>query len=225
MISTLGGIVRAIVGRQSLPEHTCLFYREEGYRVGAVNLDLILEENHEKNARVTENPMQDGRAVSDGIYLELRNGTLTGLVSNHSIKYAAKASKQLDDQTPEALTDLAQGYELENRASKAWEDLKAVMDARDLVTIVCSLEVYENVAITNITAPRDGESGDAQEFAITFREVKKVQLREDKVTAQVQPTDMASDINRLAAVGTSNGQQVGSEPTAAEREQLILGVQ
>lgn len=208
MISTLGGIVRAIVGRQSLPEHTCLFYRKEGYRVGAVNLDLILEENHEKNARVTENPMQDGRAVSDGIYLELRNGTLTGLVSNHSIKYAAEASKQL-----------------ENRASKAWEDLKAVMDARDLVTIVCSLEVYENVAITNITAPRDGESGDAQEFAITFREVKKVQLREDKVTAQVQPTDMASDINRLAAVGTSNGQQVGSEPTAAEREQLILGVQ
>lgn len=221
MVSTIGAIVRAIVGRKELPQHTCLFYRQEGYHVGAVDMDLILEERHEKDAVVTENPLQDGRAVSDGIYNKLREGSLTALVSNHSLKHVAEISEQ----SSEAILELAETPDLKNRASQAWEDLKAIMDRKELVTIVCALEVYDDVAITHIGAMRDGESGDGQEFEITFKQVQKVQLREDRVTAQVQPNDMGSDINRQAAVGVSNGQQVASEPTAAQREQLVLGVQ
>lgn len=221
MISTAGALAREYVGRETLPVHTCLFYREDGYHVGAVELDLILEERHAKDAVVTENPLQEGRAVSDGIYNELREGSLTGLVSNHSLKHVEEVSEQ----SAEALLDLAQWRPLKNRAAQAWEDLKAIMDRKELVTIVCALEVYDNVAITHIGAMRDAESGDAQEFDITFRQVLKVRLREDKVTAQVQPSDMSTDVNRLAAVGTSSGQQVASELTAAQREQLVLGVQ
>lgn len=221
MISVVGAIVRAITGRLELPKHTCLFYRKEGYSVGAIELDIILSENHSKDARVTENPLQDGRAVSDGIYLELREGNFTALVSNHSLKHVEEVSEQ----TTDALLDLAQWQPLKNRAREAWEELKSLMDRKELVTIVTALEVYDNVAITHIGAPRDGDSGDAQEFEISFKEVKKVQLREDKVSAQVQPSDMGSDINRQAAVGTSGGQQVGGEPTEADKAQLILGVQ
>lgn len=221
MISTIGAIIRGLMGRETLPHHTCLFYRQDGYHVGAVGIDLILEERHEKNAVVTENPLQDGRAVSDGIYNELREGSLTALVSNHSLKHVEEVSEQ----TADALLDLAQWQPLKNRAAQAWEDLKAIMDRRELVTIVCALEVYDDVAITHVGALRDAESGDAQEFELTFRQVQKVQLREDKVTAQVQPADMDSDINRQTAVGTSSGQQVASQPTPAQMEQLVPGVQ
>ena len=99
------------------------------------------------------------------------------------------------------------------------------MDAKELVTIVSALEVYNNVAITEIETERNGESGDALEIKVSFRQVNKVGLREDKVTAQVQPEDMNSDINRSASVGTNGGQQVGSQPTEAEKKQLVLGVQ
>jgi hypothetical protein len=221
MISVVGAVYQATTGRLELPKHTCLFYRKEGYSVGAVELDIILSENHGKDARVTENPLQDGRAVSDGIYLELREGSFTALVSNHSLKHLEPVSEQ----TTDALLGLAQWQPLKNRAREAWEELKSLMDRKELVTIVTALEVYDNVAITHVGAPRDGDSGDSQEFEISFKEVKKVQLREDKVSAQVQPSDMGSDINRQAAVGTSGGQQVGGEPTEADKEQLILGVQ
>lgn len=221
MFSVIGAITNAITGGQQLPQHTCLFYRQDGYHVGAVEIDLILDERHEKNAVVTENPLQDGRAVSDGIYNELREGSLTALVSNHSLKHVEEVSEQ----TADALFDLAKRQPLKNRAAQAWEDLKAIMDRRELVTIVCALEVYDDVAITHVGALRDSESGDAQEFEITFRQVQKVQLREDKVTAQVQPADMNSDINRKAAVGTSSGQQVASQPTPAQLKQLVPGVQ
>lgn len=221
MISVVGAIASAIAGRMELPSHTCLFYRKEGYSVGAVELDLILSEDHSKEAEVTENPLQDGRAVSDGIYLRLREGTLTALVSNHSLKH----TEQLSEQTSEAIMDLAQWRPLKNRAAETWEELKAAMDRRELVTIVTALEVYDNVAITRISAPRDGDSGDAQEFEISFKQVETVKLKETKVTAQVQPKDMESDINRASAVNIDNGQQVGGKPTEADMEQLILGVQ
>ena len=220
MISVIGAIAQAVTGRTELPNHTCLFYRKEGYSVGAVELDLILDENHSKNAQVTENPLQDGRAVSDGIYLELREGSLTGLVSNHSIKHSVPP----DRQTAEGLLDKAENYQLENRAKQAWEDLKSLMDSKKLVTIVTSLEVYDNVAITSIETERDGDTGDALEIKVGFKQVQKVQLREDKVTAQVQPENMDSDINRLAAVGTNSGQQVAGQPTEAEMKQLYLGI-
>ena len=221
MISVIGAIAQAVTGRTELPNHTCLFYRKEGYSVGAVELDLILDESHSKNAQVTENPLQDGRAVSDGIYLELREGSLTGLVSNHSIKHSVPP----DRQTAEGLLDKAENYQLENRAKQAWEDLKSLMDSKQLVTIVTSLEVYDNVAITSIETERDGDSGDALEIKVGFKQVQKVQLREDKVTAQVQPENMDSDINRLAAVGTNSGQQVAGQPTEAEMNQLYPGIQ
>lgn len=221
MTNSAEAIAEMVAGTQSLPTHTCLFYRKDGYSVGAVELDLILSENHSKEAEVTENPLQDGRAISDGIYLRLREGSLTALVSNHSLKHV----EELSEQTTEAILNLAQWQPLKNRAAETWEELKATMDRKELVTIVTALEVYDNVAITRISAPRDGDSGDAQEFEISFKQVEVVKLREDKVTAQVQPKDMESDINRESAVNIDNGQQVGGKPTEADMEQLILGVQ
>lgn len=222
MISTLGAIANSIAGKDKLPQHTCLFYRKDGYRVGAVDIDLILEENHEKNAEVTENPLQDGRSVSDGIYVMLREGSLTGLVSNHSLRHVT----ELSEQSAEAILDMAQWQPLKNRAAQAWTDLKAIMDNRELVTIVCALEVYNNVAITHIGAVRNGESGDAQEFEISFKQVNRVRLNEYRVSLDVEePENMESDLNRAASVNLDNGQQTGAVPTAAQREQLILGRQ
>ena len=156
MISVLKAIAQTVLGEQSLPQHVCLFYPKEGYKVGSVELDLILDEDHSKSAQVTENPLQDGRAISDGIFLELQEGSLTGLVTNHSVKIAEERAKQLELQDSETLMAEAENYQLENRAKQAWVDLKAVMDAKQPVTIVTSLEVYDNVAITNISTRNKG---------------------------------------------------------------------
>lgn len=223
MISVLKAIGQAISGRQKLPQHVCLFYRKDGYSVGAVELDLILSENHSKSARVTENPLQDGRSVSDGIFQELRDGTLTGLVSNHSVKHSTPPDEQ--NRTAQYLLEQSESVTLENRARQAWQDLKDVMDAGETVTIVTALEVYDNVAITHIETSRDGDSGDALEIQVSFRQVQTVQLLEDKVNAQVQPSDMDSDINRVSAVGVDGGQNVGTEMSKATMNQLFLGVQ
>lgn len=224
MISVLKAIAQTVLGEQSLPQHVCLFYPKEGYKVGSVELDLILDEDHSKSAQVTENPLQDGRAISDGIFLELQEGSLTGLVTNHSVKIAEERAKQLELQTSEALLEEAENYKLENRARQAWIDLKAVMDAKQPVTIVTSLEVYDNVAITNILTERNGDSGDALEIKVSFRQILTVSLMEHEVTAQVQPKDMDSDINRKSALGVNVGQKVAKNISKSTMNELYLGV-
>lgn len=224
MISVLKAIAQTVLGEQSLPQHVCLFYPKEGYKVGSVELDLILDEDHSKSAQVTENPLQDGRAISDGIFLELQEGALTGLVTNHSVKIAEKRAKQLELQDSETLMAEAENYQLENRAKQAWVDLKAVMDAKQPVTIVTSLEVYDNVAITNISTERNGDSGDALEIKVSFRQILTVSLMEHEVTAQVQPKDMDSDINRKSALGVNVGQKVAKNVSKSTMNELYLGV-
>lgn len=224
MISVLKAIAQTVMGEQSLPQHVCLFYPKDGYKVGSVELDLILDEDHSKSAQVTENPLQDGRAISDGIFLELQEGSLTGLVTNHSVKLAEERAKQLDLQDSETLMAEAENYQLENRAKQAWIDLKAVMDAKQPVTIVTSLEVYDNVAITNISTERNGYSGDALEIKVSFRQILTVSLMEHEVTAQVQPKDMDSDINRKSALGVNVGQKVAKNISKSTMNELYLGV-
>lgn len=224
MISVLKAIAQTVLGEQSLPQHVCLFYPKEGYKVGSVELDLILDEDHSKSAQVTENPLQDGRAISDGIFLELQEGSLTGLVTNHSVKRAEERAKQLELQDSETLMAEAENYQLENRAKQAWVDLKAVMDAKQPVTIVTSLEVYDNVAITNISTERNGDSGDALEIKVSFRQILTVSLMEHEVTAQVQPKDMDSDINRKSALGVNVGQKVAKNVSKSTMNELYLGV-
>ena len=224
MISVLKAIAQTVLGEQSLPQHVCLFYPKEGYNVGSVELDLILDEDHSKSAQVTENPLQDGRSISDGIFLELQEGSLTGLVTNHSVKIAEERAKQLELQDSETLMAEAENYQLENRAKRAWVDLKAVMDAKQPVTIVTSLEVYDNVAITNISTERNGDSGDALEIKVSFRQILTVSLMEHEVTAQVQPKDMDSDINRKSALGVNVGQKVAKNISKSTMNELYLGV-
>ena len=224
MISVLKAIAQTVMGEQSLPQHVCLFYPKDGYKVGSVELDLILDEEHSKSAQVTENPLQDGRAISDGIFLELQEGSLTGLVTNHSVKIAEERAKQLELQDSETLMAEAENYQLENRAKQAWVDLKAVMDAKQPVTIVTSLEVYDNVAITNISTERNGDSGDALEIKVSFRQILTVSLMEHEVTAQVQPKDMDSDINRKSALGVNVGQKVAKNISKSTMNELYLGV-
>lgn len=224
MISVLNAIAQTVLGEQSLPQHVCLFYPKEGYKVGSVELDLILDEDHSKSAQVTENPLQDGRAISDGIFLELQDGSLTGLVTNHSVKRAEERAKQLELQDSETLMAEAKNYQLENRAKQAWVDLKAVMDAKQPVTIVTSLEVYDDVAITNIWTERNGDSGDALEIKVSFRQILTVSLMEHEVTAQVQPKDMDSDINRKSALGVNVGQKVAKNISKSTMNELYLEV-
>lgn len=197
-----------------------LFYRKEGYSVGDLKLDLILEESHAVDAAVTTHPVQDGSQVADHVYKLLRTGSLRALVSNWSINDTS-TRQGLDNKTPEEIQAKAQQIMksgLKNRAKEAWTTLKGLVGTK--VTITTALEVYSDVIVTHIDTTRDEETGEALDFVLEFTEYKEVKLREDRVTASITQEDMNSDINREASGQLYEGQVVASPATAAEQAKL-----
>ena len=221
MISAIGAIAQAIVGRFEPTVPVSLFYRADGWSVGEISLDLILTETHSLNAVVTQRPVQDGSTISDHITILPRSGTMRVLVSNFSLS-TAKGDARADWDEIYDQGEAAQ-KSLPNRAEEAWKKLKDLVKKRELVKVVTSLEVYEDVALTRVETTRDGDTGDALEIDIDYEQVTKVKLKETKVTVQVQPRDMKSTINQKSAVQVNSGQKVGTEATAVEEAQLTLG--
>ena len=221
MISAIRAIAQAIGGRFEPTVPVSLFYRADGWSVGEISLDLILTETHSLNAVVTQHPVQDGSTISDHITILPRSGTMRVLVSNFSLSTAEGDARAAWDEIY-AQGEAAQKT-LPNRAEDAWKKLKDIVKTRELVKVVTSLEVYEDVALTRVETTRDGDTGDALEIDIDYEQVTKVKLKETKVTAQVQPRDMKSTINQKSAVQVNSGQKVGTDATAAEEAQLTLG--
>ena len=221
MISAIKAIAQAIGGRFEPAVPVSLFYRADGWSVGEISLDLILTETHSLNAVVTQHPVQDGSTISDHITILPRSGTMRVLVSNFSLSTAEGDARAAWDEIY-AQGEAAQKT-LPNRAEEAWKKLKDLVKTRELVKVVTSLEVYEDVALTRVETTRDGDTGDALEIDIDYEQVTKVKLKETKVTVQVQPSDMKSTINQKSAVQVNSGQKVGTEATAAEEAQLTIG--
>lgn len=221
MISVIGAVAQAIAGKFEPKVPVSLFYRAEGYSVGEISLDLILSEEHSLNAVVTEHPIQNGSSVADHVSILPQSGTFKALVSNYSIS-TAEADKDEDWMDTYRRAESRQAS-MPNRAQEAWIALKELERRREPITIVTVLEVYDNVILTGIRTTLDEETGDALEIEISYQQVKQVQLRETKVTAQVQPRNMKSNINQKSAVQVNSGQKVGTEATPQEEQQLELG--
>jgi len=221
VISVIGAVDQAIAGRFEPTIPVSLFYREDGWSVGEISLDLILTEGHSLNAAVTQHPVQDGSTISDHITILPRNGTLRALVSNFSLADASSNKAETWQDVYEQ-GEAAQ-ESLPNRAADTWEKLKELVKRRELVKVVTALEVYEDMALTRVETTRDGDTGDALEIEIDYEQAIRVKLKETKVTAQVQPRDMKSTINQKSAVQVNSGQKVGLEATPQEETQLTFG--
>jgi hypothetical protein len=137
-----------------------LFYKNRNYGVGIITFDLILSENHSFNNNVTRYNVEDGSDISDHIQNDLETGQVTGFISNFSI---------YDEMI------------MENKAQIAYDTLRELWKKRELVDIYTVLQVYEQVAITNISVSRDSGSGESLIADFSFQEFNKVKLKEVKL--------------------------------------------
>jgi len=167
---------------------TLFFQNNRNYGVGIITFDLILEETHNYSNSVTRYKIEDGSNISDHIQNEVESGSITGLITNFS---------------------LFDGVLLSNKAQDVFNQLRDLYLNKELVDIVTVLKVYENVAITNISVPRNSESGEELISNFSFEQVDIVNLQEVLIEATIRLNDMNSDLNRQAAVELNAGKTLG----------------
>lgn len=129
-------------------------------------VDIYTDENHKQTVTKTKYPVEDGSSLTDNAVIDPKMLVLRGYVSD------------LNPLLGGLITIPGPG-----RGQEAWSRIVALKDAREPLTVVTALEVYENMLITAIEAPRSSRTGQGLEFSITLEEVLIVESQSTTLPA------------------------------------------
>lgn len=163
------------------------FSQNKSYGVGAITFDLIISETHNFNTAVSEHPIETGAVITDHIDNALEQGTVSGLISNHSLRSNGIIS---------------------NRAQDAFDALVDLWKEKTIVTITTVMRTYENVVITSMPFQREHSTGDALFISLSFRKVEIVSLTEIAFELDVRPQDLESEQDRQIAPEAEIGETI-----------------
>lgn len=161
---------------------------------GNIYFDAVLNTDHNTSVTPTEHPVQSGASISDHAFVNPPEITLE--IGNSDVHH----------------TD---GY-----SAQSFQRLEAIMEKRDLVTLVTRLNTYTDMLITSISVPDNYETLYGLKATIIFKHIKVVTV----ATVQVQPTvsgskNPKSQSDTPSKTAKEKKAQADSE---AQRKQSIL---
>lgn len=136
--------------------------------IGAIAgiVDIYFAESHGITVTKTKYPIEDGSSRTDNFVVEPEQLVLKGLVSD------------LQDFLGGIVNVVNQA-----RGKEAWGRIKAMKNAGELVTVVTTLGMYENMLVINADATVDETTGKSLSFVITLEETLIAQTE----TVQLAP--------------------------------------
>lgn len=120
-------------------------------KIGDVEIDVTLDEEHRFDSMITENPVEDGTVTNDHVVLKPVVLNISGRVTDAS------------------LTIL--GITKRNGAKEAYAELVALQLERKTFNVYTGINVYENMLLESLSFPRDGRDGKSIRFNAVLREL------------------------------------------------------
>lgn len=172
-----------------------------------ITFDILIQESHGWNIKATTHPVEQGRPFTDHTEELLRKGSMKAYITNFGLK---RPNLLLDLNV--GGTQVLGGQNSKNAAQDVFDKLEAYRENAEPVDIVTSLKWYKNYIITSCKAIRDGKTGEAQAFDLTFQEFRTVQLKSANVeTSQVKRPDEkglnGSDKAKRTSPNANTGEQ------------------
>jgi hypothetical protein len=151
-------------------------------QIGFLKLDASLSENHVRSAEVTENEVEDGVVISDHVRLSPRTLNIEGFISSVPVSVLGlgvstddilgTAKDFLQSNESSGFTGLVKNAV--RTPKEAYDYLDDLMEKRIPFSVVTALKRYENMIITNLSAPRSASNGDSLYFNIELKQIKIV---------------------------------------------------
>lgn len=164
---------------------TALLYEIDGQKIGFLQLDATVSENHTRTATITQNEIEDGSKVSDNVVLGNEKFEITGLISEapFSRSNILDIASQVQNQGFQALND-AIGSIGSGVLSSAAASVKRIIALTQLesfwknkipFTVLTGLKKYENVLINEISIPVNAKDGKSLRFTVRCESVRIVE--------------------------------------------------
>lgn len=163
--SLLGGDLISNIG---LARQIGVFFTRDGYTIGDVSIDTILDEAHDTSMNVTTQPVEIGADISDHIYANPTTVNITGVISDtHNntffdvglVGFAADVAGKIAGDTQQS------------KSQRAWAKLQEIQRKGQLIDLVTNLRVYNNMAIVAMSCKQDKDSILEVRFSMTLREI------------------------------------------------------
>lgn len=176
-----------------------LFGDNYGTVIGGLELDASISSSHERQAQVTQSPVEDGAAVHDHVILDPERVTVEGFVTD----------------SPAVIFGGVSGR---GRTQDAVEKLEELWQARQPIQIDTGLKQYPTMIITRLSLP-DERKGSMQ-FTLEAQEIRIV----DSEIREVPDDALAGDVADSAAETTQAGRQTAQEAgsAAADRSSVLF---
>lgn len=128
-------------------------------QLGNIEFDAVVNEEHEWTADATSNPVEDGAPVSDHIIEQADRIKIRAVISDTPLRTSTSADAAM------AEGDITQ---------PAFDLIRRLMKARELVTVYTRFLTYENMAVTDVSIPRSSRSDGALEMDISLVHIRTV---------------------------------------------------
>jgi hypothetical protein len=171
-----------------------LVFERDGYRIDTIAIDAVVRETHHFAGEVTTHPVEDGSDVSDHYRPASRAVQLEGVITETPLRVPAShnSGAVLTQRTIEMPTELfgmrlgpialtipgapQQGSVTTfstpmERVKGTWESFEEIFEQQKIVTIVTSLRVYADMALSELEVERRSGSYKFTCFATQIRTV------------------------------------------------------
>jgi len=195
-----------------------LIFGQKRARISNIVVDASVRESHESEAKITDNPIEEGADVTDHVRIMPKRLTMDGVISDTPITLAVISNVSGLIGT---ITDYTESRSL---SQEAHDRLLALQETREPITIVTGLRVYENMLIERLTVPRDANTANAIHFMAVFREIQVAR------TYVAGGFSLASSVSSLGLPNVDLGRQLSLEvppgsPLAAGNSVRTFGSQ
>jgi len=213
-----------------------IFNRPVRAQVGAMQLDASLQENHARQATVSQSPIENGSNIADHITLSPIKLSLTGIISDTPLTLISSLVGTGVGAVTDVVGDslggigktaaaagvgsiggLVQGTP--KKPEDAFKYLEELYENRVPFTVVTKLKRYENMVIASLNVPRNAQIGKGLQFSLEMEQVTIVQSSVVKIPAFQLKGDSA---NRGQSTTPLNKQSSKTAKPETERKSSFL---
>lgn len=165
-----------------------------------LTIDVAVTEGHDFANDITAHPVEKGAAVTDHCRPQPDKVSYgEAWVTNHPFPApgAAQTTRKINGISLRTTSPAT----TENLANKAYRLLLKWRNTGRLLTVVTSLDKFENMMIESLSIPRDKTTSEALKFSLAFKKVRIVENRLSHVTVSKE---------KKAAKKVKTGAQTGS---------------
>jgi len=146
-----------------------------GNLYGNIELDAVLDENHEWSAEATSNPVEVGAPVTDHVIDQSDKLKIRGFVTDTPLTLS------------QSVSGLVNSGSVGNRTQAVFDLLHQLIKLKEPMTVYTKHRIYDDMVLTNVTIPRSAGVGEAIEFSAEFINIRKVATQMVDVPEGINP--------------------------------------